>query len=200
MLDKKVTGTEEFTFMPVLDIDSLGASVAKQVRLLADTITPTFRLMPPWVLVLLLPREQKIGSIITPEATQGIHQNKVVLEGVVLHTWQPYYKHNKKEVDGNVEIHTVYHEPSVVIGDHVLFEHWAGHNLTTLSKDLFRVVKDSVYKPGEGGIFATVEYEEPETLSQYMDAASQYTDVLDYIKARYYLIDKTKTSVTLSGR
>lgn len=193
---------------PVKDasIQELSDTVGKYARALADRVAPTITLRYPWVLVRVLPRENIVGSIIVPGSAQGIGQNKPTHEGIVLHTWKPWTKHWTK----SGAAHSHHMEPSVKMGDHVLFHHWAGHDLYGFDKQEFRVVRSEDWSETvDGGIIAVLDYDqEVDTHKVLADMIEKWSNghstvsvyLADEIQKRYQLIDKTKTSITLSGR
>lgn len=92
-------------------------------------VQPTY----PRILVRLLPREQESkGGIVLPEGTA---QNKPNLEGIVIRTYEPFWKvyvksdrqvweKNSSKVlalNEKQEIHKVWMEAEVKPGDHILF-------------------------------------------------------------------------------
>jgi co-chaperonin GroES (HSP10) len=103
----------------------------------------------PWVLVYVLPREQRIGCLWVPDDAK--HQNKVTLEGVVVKIWKADHLPIKTELK---------------IGDHVLFPHSAGQPFANVSSNEFKVIKE--YIPNyrhetndfidNGHIFTTLTY------------------------------------------
>jgi co-chaperonin GroES (HSP10) len=162
--------------------------------------TPLF----PWCFVQVLPRVQKVGRIFLPG-----EKNKVTHEGIVLATWRrapaKFYNVNSKRWEKPESL-----TPSVSVGQHVLFPHWAGMPVTGYSEEEYRVVKDLNWaKDNEGGIFGIVDYEDKEAAwetalyetilgSLYGDEAGA-VEVLNALKERFIVIDKTVGSVTLSG-
>lgn len=198
---------DAFSYDPLKDasVEGLSDIVGKFARELADRVAPTITLKYPWVLVRVLPRENKVGSIVIPGSAQGIGQNKPVHEGIVLHTWKPWVKQWTK--NGEAYLHHV--KPSVKLGDHVLFHHWAGQELYGFDKQEFRVVRsDDWSETVDGGILAVLDYNETDNtrkvladmVEEWFNAyATISTDLADQIEERFQLIDKTKTSITLSG-
>lgn len=90
----------------------------------------------PWVLVYVLPREQRIGSLWVPGDEK--HQNKVTLEGVVVKLWKADHLKIKTALE---------------VGDHVLFQHYAGQPFSFSSEQEFRMVKEGFTNFfGEDGI------------------------------------------------
>lgn len=168
------------------------------------------RPMYPWVLVRVLDREQKIGSIHIP---QGTKQNKPVLEGIVLATWATNIKCIRApEPHGAFVEITSELEP----GQHVLFPHWAGVPVVGFAEDKYRLVKERDWgKDNEGGVLGVVEYGDaacmPIATLKGMLAELYPADeavgghaaaevAADRIETRFVLIDQNQKSVTLSGK
>src|SRR5579864_5749771 len=102
----------------------------------------------PWILVHVLPREQRIGSLWVPGDTKN--QNKVTLEGVVVKLWKADHLNIKSEL---------------AIGDHVCFPHYCGQPFSNASDQEFRLVKEcfpnyinSSDIIDSGSIFLKLEY------------------------------------------
>lgn len=100
----------------------------------------------PWVLVHVLPREQRIGSLWVPGDAK--HQNKVTLEGVVVRLWKADHLKVKSELK---------------IGDHVLFPHWVGQPFADRSAQDFKVIREYIpdyqgTQIDDGHIFSTLDY------------------------------------------
>jgi co-chaperonin GroES (HSP10) len=170
----------------------------------------------PWVLLRVLSKEQKIGSIFCPD----VDHNKTTHEGIVVATWLPWTKElGVIEQNGVKKTRSVEMRSNLELGDHVLFHHWAGLPLRGLDDKYWRVVKEVDWSPmNEGGIFATVQYDEkdakPENLLKVLLAetlagvgpegeidAEQLTALMAArIEERMLLIDRAAHSVTLSGR
>ena len=115
--------------------------------------------MHPWVLVYVLPREQKLGKLFLPGS-----QQKVTLEGIVLSTWAQWTEERGFRENGVEKTRIVVHKSELSIGDHVLFPHWSGLPIPGMDETKFRVVKELGWsKNEEGGIYGLVEYSEPDT-------------------------------------
>jgi len=157
--------------------------------------TRAFQPMYPWVLVKVLKREQKHGSIVLLE---GSKQNKPTHEGIVVTTWAPCSKPMKgKMVDIRSELK---------VGDHVLFPHWAGLPVAGLDVDDYRIVKECEWGADkEGGIIGLLEggADITEELSQrlkelFCDHVSS-DKIVEMLLQEYLIINRSKGSVTLSG-
>ncbi|MDE2099986.1 MAG: co-chaperone GroES [Patescibacteria group bacterium] len=193
-----------------LGIDSLPAE--DREALIDDIINsfghPAFRPMFPWVLVRVLERMRKVGSIWTPEK-----QNKVALEGMVLAVWE-----SKLRPNGTVQT------SDLAPGDHVVFPHFSGLPIPGMDDKKYRVVKECNWsKDQEGGIYATINYEREhptsvliqEVLTWAADTMARNmregrTDsesfqrsrqqLVDRLHARFSVIDNHTNSLILSGR
>jgi len=140
----------------------------------------------PWVLVRVLPKSQKVGTIWTPEK-----QNKVQHEGIVLATWRPCTA-------------SAWKGSELKYGERVLFAHFAGLPIPNYPTDQYRIVKECNWqKDQEGGIYAKVDsptQDPKDTLVKMIHSSygNPFVAVEDITK-RYELIDRTIGSVTLSG-
>ena len=121
------------------------------------TIIPRF----PLVLVRILPRDQQQGGIWLPGGKQ---QNKPVYEGIVLRIWEPHLikegvRFNKWE-DGLPNDGTYILESELTMGEHILFEHWAGFPVPGLHEDFYRMVPEFMnIKRENGPIFGKLVYQ-----------------------------------------
>lgn len=148
----------------------------------------------PWVFVRVLEREQQRSGIWVP----GAVQNKVVHEGLVIATWLPRQKDcGCDRVSSELKI-----------GDHVLFQHFAGVPIEGYDRDRYRVVRECDWDPAnEGGIFATVEYgglNITQRMSHHLKKSgfshTQADKAVREIYENCMLIPRDMRSVTLSGK
>lgn len=163
-------------------------------------ITPIY----PWVLVRVLPKEQQLGRIWMPES-----QNKVIYEGLVLETWQPFWRSFSKDAyDPNEEQLERFFESDLKPGDHVLFPHFEGMPVPYLNeeeKDAYRLVRESNSKDEKCEIYGKLEYQEPieEQLKRVLDIcpgpASMVQDVIRGLLREFYVVRKTAEPKTTSG-
>lgn len=133
----------------------------------------------PWVVVRVLPREQVVGGIILSENKQ----NKPVLEGIVLRTWEPWTKKvndsSFPELGGTKEI-AIPMKSNFVIGDHIIFQHWTGLPLPGVHENIYRMVPERDSYSGESGpIYAKLEYQR-ESSSEKLTGLIQ--SLIHYIK------------------
>ena len=170
--------------------------------------------MHPWCFIRVLAKEQVVNGIILPE----IDQNKTVHEGIVLATWRPWSEW--RTIPGSTTV-MVHHESKLKPGDHVLFPHWAGAPIYGFKEKYYRVVKEEGWKETQdGGIFATVEYDDQKPVSELEKLLNSekgielvrradhekdfdqdaYNALARFIEDRFLLVDRTGASVTLSGR
>jgi len=144
----------------------------------------------PWVLIHVLPREQRIGSLWVPGDAK--HQNKVTLEGVVVKIWKA----------DHLSVKT-----SLKLGDHILFPHYAGQPVDKRSDEEFRLVREGF--PGnneflipDGEIIAKINYSEKEVSKEfwkeYKKLRTIYSDEAFEKLTRNFVI-YPKESKTLSG-
>lgn len=159
-----------------------------------------FRPLWPWVFIYCLPREQKVGSIVLPEH----EQNKTVHEGIVLATWQSFWRRTKRQgpyTEGGRS--SAYQESALLPGDHVLFPHWAGVPISGYDTGKYRVVREE----GEGCIQGVIEYaDEPiteklaEELRSFASENMTCAEAAAKLEERFLLVDRKASSVTISGR
>lgn len=168
------------------------------------TVTPMY----PWVFVRVLPRAQTTRSgLILPEKDQ----NKAVHEGIVLATWKTKKTFSFEQCDicQSVTVATDFHESDLKPGDHVLFPHWAGLPVSGFDERNYRLVKEEAWdKSKEGGIFATIEYDEAAThpvaemtemIDEFLTTFEGPSTLAEQIYERFILVDRQRQSVTLSG-
>jgi len=161
----------------------------------------------PKVLVRVLPREQKVGSLFIPEGRQ---QNKPTLEGVVLKTWRPFYqKIYLDEVgwvtDENANKEAVYSQlvkSELEPGDHVLFPH-IEYGITPIwnldeGKGDYRMVP-------EQHIMGKLEYQDVRKrdwlrqLLEERDGQLSDEELSDYILKHADIFRRDIVSMTMSG-
>lgn len=155
---------------------------------------PELTPMYPWVLVYVLPKEQRVGSIWT--AVGDKNQNKVTFEGIVLKTWPIPYGKTRKE-----------HLNPVEVGDHVLFPHFAGQPVSKLSDKDFRLVKELPFMNTDvqDFIIGKVNYTKKEQSESFASRLVNWgvfeDDVDEAVEElqRDYIIHP-KASSTLSGK
>lgn len=146
----------------------------------------------PWVLVHVLPREQRVGSLWVPGDAK--HQNKVTLEGVVVKIWKADHLDIKTELE---------------IGDHVLFQHFAGQPFSNASAEDFRMIKEGFTRVVDseivdnGHIFAKVNYSTKEVEKEFWKKFKQLGEISSQEEA-YKVLSRNfviypKESKTLSG-
>jgi len=165
--------------------------------------------MFPKILVRVLPREQKVGSIYLPDG----QQNKPVWEGIVIRTYKPFYQkiyltdaHWVKD-DPNPEVrYTQKVECELKPGDHVLFPH-IEYGITPVTidggKGEYRCVP-------EQHILAKVNHFQEKThgwlrrlIEDDCDLAlsdDEMDDLVDLILENADVVRRDITSVTMSGR
>lgn len=191
----------------ILNPSDAGQDAEQEERLervaqkLYQTSDRRFSPMFPWVFLRVLPKSQVTAG--------GIHlpaeQNKTVHEGVVLATWRSYTRYWTKGGEACAEVR----RSELAPGDHVIFPHWSGIPIPGFSEKNYRLVKEHAWAVDkEGGIFATVEYED--TGKDAADAVVKLVwegfgqlsrkGVVESIRERFIVLDKRKTSVLVSGR
>jgi hypothetical protein len=128
----------------------------------------------PWVLVRIMPKELKVGSIILPEK-----QNRIFYEGIVLRTWAPFwriYTGDLKfdEEDANLVDSTrvinkrVQMKSSVEVGDRVIFMHFEGQPYPYLDELHYRMIHEVETHPN-GGIWGKLHLREDEGLKEKLN-------------------------------
>lgn len=135
----------------------------------------------PWVLVRVVPKEQKVGSIFMSENSGAREQNKPLWEGIVLVTWKPFTEtHISFELDGAK--YYKHMESEFKAGDRILFPHHSGLPVNFLDDRRYRLVREVTGDP-IGGAMCKVTY----------DGDRKYRDALDVLFSDAH-------SVTMSGR
>jgi co-chaperonin GroES (HSP10) len=178
--------------LSVYEKEALMDRIAQDLYRANRMFTPMF----PWVFVRVLSKEQVTAAgVIMPQKN-----SKPIHEGIVLATWE---KHTAVQRGVLVERESSLHQ-----GSHVLFPHWAGLPIVGYSEERYRVVREVEWSPDkEGGIFATVDYNDDtvqDKLSQLIKheterAGSEEAAALA-IMQQFLLLDRDQRSVTLSGR
>jgi co-chaperonin GroES (HSP10) len=171
-----------------------------------------FKPMPPWVLVHVLPKINKIGTLYVPDK-----QNKTIHEAIVLATWASYTDELGIITTpyGIKNTRTIERRSKLATGDHVLFPHWAGLPVSGLDERTYRIVKEQEWATdGEGGIFATVDYDDASTepvatirnmiwdcieAEDMTNARELAALIAARIEDRFLLVDKERKSMTVSG-
>lgn len=161
------------------------ALMAQRIYELGEVfIQPTW----PWVLIRVVPKEQRFGSLILPDNAGAQAQNKPQWEGIVLQTWKPHWSSTTQTVketaftrrDRDGEI---WRESDFKRGDRVLFPHFAGMpGPQGLDSNKYRLVREWTFDPN-GGVQGIIHYEPDK----------RYREVLDNLFSGM-------ESVTLSGK
>lgn len=186
-------------------------------KLVLDLYKENQQFLPsyPWIFVRVMNRTQKVGSVWTPDSAQ----NKTTHEGIVLSTWKPFTKVIGHEAKNGRRIEkTIMKQSDLTPGDHVLFAHWAGLPVVGYSEERYRIVKEEGWtKDSDGGIFATVQYDEGHTrpnevLREMLQelagtespvdelSGAQVSLIAANIEDRFLLVDREANSLTLSGK
>jgi co-chaperonin GroES (HSP10) len=140
-------------------------------------ILPTY----PWVLIRVIPKEQKLGGIYLPDNAGSAQQNKPLYEGIVLVTWKPFVDKLKPVKEGGAEYYRE-RKSEFVPGDRILYPSFAGLPVNFLDETKYRLVREWTYDPS-GGVMCKVDYQGDAKLKAALDEL--FGDVW---------------SVTLSGR
>jgi len=146
-------------------------------------IQPTW----PWVLLRVVPKEQRYGSLYLPDSTGASQQNKPLWEGIVLETWPAHWSRVKGTMTGNTfesvgREHEIWRESDFKRGDRCLFPSFAGLPVNFLDEQKYRLVREWTFDPN-GGCLGIVHY----------DKDKKYKPVLDELFGDL-------ESVTLSGK
>lgn len=160
-------------------------NLEKQFSDLAQTIYEQAerRLHPcyPWVLVRLVPKEQKIGHIIMADNVGSKGQNKPLYEAIVLTTWKPFVQSYSSFRHEGVEYHKQM-KSDFKPGDRVVFPHHSGLPVNFLDERNYRIVRE-ITSDELGGAMGIVHY----------DGDKKYKAALDELFSDAH-------SVTLSGK
>jgi hypothetical protein len=174
------------------------------------------RPMYPFVLVWILPKEQQVGLIITPDK-----QNKVMHEGVVINIWRPFWKlfrtktwqencmhcaHGTPDIIQETEVHMV---SGFKPGDQILFPHWAGvpTDLGKTEGKEFRMIKEhTTYNPPDLAV-GKWEYDQASVVRELQDGLMaegiyphHVADATERLLKKYYVVRKLgQTARTISG-
>lgn len=184
--------------------DELFELAQKMYKSFHRRITPIY----PWVLVRVLPKEQQLGSIYVPES-----QNKVIYEGIVLETWQPFLKSVQMREEDCPPRREYYIEVKSELhpGDHVLFPHFEGMPVPYLNaeeKDAYRLVRETNSRDEKCEIYGKLEYQEPieEKLKEFLFkkrgagvSDSFANSFIEGLLRDFYVVRKTAEPRTTSG-
>jgi hypothetical protein len=218
----EIEGYTETEVDELYSVEHLFNSINERVQELYERSNRKFTPTYPNVFCMVLEREQKIGSIWTPDTSQ----NKPMHEGIVIATWKPFMQERGSVDDeGNVITRVVMRKSALTPGQHVLFHHSAGYPAWGFNPKKYRTVKEEgwVNEDHGGGIVAVVEYDEPNTspravlyqiIHEFITSGeaedwhfnAQYEhDMLEEllihkVEDKLLLIDKKQQSVTLSGK
>jgi hypothetical protein len=125
----------------------------------------------PWILVRIMPKELKVGSIILPEK-----QNRIFYEGIVLRTWTPFWRHYSGDLKFDedkgsgtwVANKRVWMKSAVEVGDRVIFMHFEGQPYPYLDELHYRMIHEVETHPN-GGIWGKLHLREDEGLKEKLD-------------------------------
>lgn len=162
------------------------------------------RIIPkcPWLLVKVLTKEQKAGRVILPQT-----QNKIVYEGIVLETWQPFWKKVRTTKSDKADVKEIYMEPLVKPGDHVLFPHYEGLPAgSLLDEKEFRLIRESNPADPEGRceLLGKLEYSD-DTVEELLSSVLGVSGPLPQKTAkelmeRFVIVPRGKQTMTVSGK
>jgi hypothetical protein len=201
-------------------LDHVGEAVRKLLYEEYDRQGGGRRLAPryPYLLVRVLPKEYKVGSLFIPDLGKG-SQSKPNYEGVVLEVWQPWVK----------TLRTSYGDPDVAdselrvqmqsvlaVGDHVMFPHWAGYPAGFLDAEKYRLVREDT-SDDLGHVVAKFEYEKPDLRRKIQErivkdiAAHAYSSalipdsgevvrMLDIVEEEAYLVPRQTGALMQTGK
>lgn len=152
-------------------LEELFAKLAQKIYEKSESrIKPTW----PWVLIRLVPKEQRHGSLYLPDNAGAAAQNKPLWEGIVLETWEPHWSRVRQLRDGTSfkageRSEEVWRQSDFKRGDRILFPHYAGlppHE--KLDSNKYRLVREWTFDTG-GGALGILHY----------DCDKKYLDELD---------------------
>jgi co-chaperonin GroES (HSP10) len=160
-----------------------------------------FTPMYPWVLVRTLQRDGFYkGLIALPEH----EQNKVTHEGIVVATWKPRLVEKgtkQSSPDGKVLTKATIQKSQLVIGQHVLYPHWAGQPAFGFSPALYRLVKECDWEAHkDGGIVGVIEYDDAEDsvmgqLTNILGIDEEGIALAHRILDKFCMIDKDRKAI-----
>jgi len=142
-----------------------------------ESFCPRVKPLFPWVLLYVLPKEQKTdGGLWMPDLDGQKKQHKATLEGIVLRTWDDggFVRH-LLNADGKSKSFVIATEFSP--GDVVAFPHWAGWPPDPEHSRDFRMVKEyetetSKQFPGGDTIFGIMEHDAKSSYRQIEEAVA----------------------------
>lgn len=147
-------------------------SVAEMEKQLSELCEKIYRTgerhilpIPPWVIVRILPKEQRTaGGIWLAED----NQNKPLYEGIVLETWRPYDTEYTYVEGGKKKTRMVHMECDVKVGQRIAFPHYEGQPVRYLDDKYYRMVRQSVdqNKNPYCGVMGILDYEGDKEVSQ----------------------------------
>lgn len=170
---------------------------------ISDLVTEAYREcgitvepLHPYVVVKVLPRagQTASGLLYLPQK-----QNKILIEGVVLATYKSFWRTYQKEtvrdpkhIGGRTmeEITNVEITPSVLVGDHVIWQHYEGAPVTPLTDD-YRLVREDVLQ-------GRLDYQNAEEFMEWMAKVLSEGGRAGLL-AKAYVIRKDMPSLTTSG-
>lgn len=140
--------------------------LTEYVTELYSTHAQRFIPLYPWVLVRVLPKAQKKGELWLPDK-----HNKVLYEGVVLKTWEPFWKNFRtrtesrpanlsKNLGGTIVETTekVEMRSELKVCDFVMFPHYAGLPVSFLDAKEYRIVKEDASLDDKSTVCMKVEH------------------------------------------
>lgn len=160
----------------------------------------------PQVLVYVLPKATKYGSILLPEKDQ----NKPVHEGLVVRTYKPFWKRELRTNEkGEEEPYKEEIRCRMEVGQHVLFHHAYGAPIPRMDPecrgDQWRLVTESA-------LLAVLDYKRQKPAEVLFDLVAgkdgeaidtKYTDEVksevEKFLTRWNLVEKDLTARTVSG-
>lgn len=154
-----------------------------------------FTPLHPWVLVRVLPREQRVGQIWLPNNKS---QNKPVHEGIVLSTWKQFTSQKGKLI-----------QTELVPGDHVCYPHWAGQPVPGWDERYYvcvpEQVKESVGIDKTRVILGKLNYPKVSTKEAFKNVLvncfpNHLEDAIDVLHEHFDIVSKEGYSKTTSGK
>lgn len=160
----------------------------------------------PYILVRLLPRAHKVGSLFVPETSK-----KIMHEGIVLETFRPFWQRLRSQA---LEEKELLIQPPAEVGAHILFEWFEGvpveHTLfktAYVQSQKYVLVAASPVGGGRNGVLAVVENSTDieKALEQLLaddlelDNAPTNNELAKSILENFLVTPKDQTSVTRSG-
>lgn len=157
----------------VMDIEALEKKFGKLSQQIYQSGERRIKPNWPWVLVRVVPKEQKFGSLYLPDGDGSARQNKPLMEGIVLETWKPHWSKFRQKIEGSAFVQAeteqeVWRESEFKVGDRILFPSFAGLPVNFLDDKNYRLVREWTFDPN-GGAVGIVNFDGDVKLKQELE-------------------------------